>query len=121
LNTVAEGRRFPTWKEVYQMVTTFIIFSFTLIFFRSESVAEAFLYIKRIFASDYSSIELLYSVEWYVILIMILFEWCGRMKKYPLEKLPASKYLRFAIYVLLGILIMIHITPEQQEFIYFQF
>lgn len=121
LNKVAEGKRFPSLKEFYQMLLTIIVFGFPLIFFRSENVRGAILYIQRMFTTGSFSIEFLYTTPWYVIIVMLIFEWRGRAQNYPLEKLSHSKYMRFAIYAFLGILIMTHITPAQPEFIYFQF
>ena len=52
LDTVAVGRYFPKLKELLQMMTTFLIISFSWIFFRAESMFHALDYIKRIASID---------------------------------------------------------------------
>jgi len=49
LNIVAEGRIFPNFREITQLIITFSLACFAWIFFRSASVTDAFSYIGRIF------------------------------------------------------------------------
>ena len=50
-SVVAEGKLFPSIKELFQMGTTFCLTVFAWIFFRSNSVEAAIDYIERIFCS----------------------------------------------------------------------
>jgi len=51
LNIVAEGRLFPNFREIIQLIITFSLACFAWIFFRSASVTDAFSYIGRLFST----------------------------------------------------------------------
>ena len=52
LDIIAENRNFPTIKELLSMLSTFSLTVFAWIFFRAESVSQAFSYINRIFTKE---------------------------------------------------------------------
>ena len=53
LNTIAEGKIFPTLKETANMAFTFILTSFAWIFFRAESITHAIHYITQMFSFSF--------------------------------------------------------------------
>lgn len=126
-NSVAEGKLFPSFTEIVQILTTFSITVIAWIFFRANSVAHAIDYISNIFKGSIFSAPEVFSVRAFgFIVVLIGFEWFNRTKLHPLEvdvddslKMP----LRFKRWVLYFILIfsIILFNGEQQEFIYFQF
>lgn len=128
LDVVAENRAFPTMKELLSMLTTFSITVFAWIFFRAESVSQAFSYIRGIFTKELFRIPVIIGggkKELLVILLVVVFviiEWIGRRNEYAIEKLFISKkrWIRWGFYyIIIGVIFSM--LGKQQEFIYFQF
>ncbi|WP_312205880.1 MBOAT family O-acyltransferase [Epilithonimonas hominis] len=128
LNIVAEGRIFPNFREITQLIITFSLACFAWIFFRSNSVTDAFEYIGRIFSTLGTGIGYPYKLlngdlkVLIFVVIMLIFEWFMREELHPLRK-PFTKLptiARWIIYFLLATLVLLF-AGEQAEFIYFQF
>ena len=124
LDIVAEGKYFPSIKEFFQMVVTFFITCIAWVFFRSDSINQAFHYIEHMFSSSLITIPSVHPKTIIIlILVFLIIEWFQRDKKHALQfdknnKVP--KILRWVCYYLL--IIVIFIFPgAHQEFIYFQF
>jgi alginate O-acetyltransferase complex protein AlgI len=124
LNPVVEGTYVPTFREFAAIVGTFILVSFSWIFFRASSVTHAIGYIKKILtlASWTLSTEDLLRLDILpVLFIYIIIEWLGRRHETPLELLQEkAQYLRWSAYTFL-ILLMLGNIHNQDTFIYFQF
>jgi D-alanyl-lipoteichoic acid acyltransferase DltB (MBOAT superfamily) len=131
LNTVAEGKKLPSLKELFQMLSTFFLVVFGWIFFRSQTINQAVDYIKRIFRFDskffdtttfldfkghLSFYTILFSVL--SILLLILTEWIHRNKSHGLD--ISNKKGRWPIYIVLCLLIYV-CQGGSSAFIYFQF
>ena len=127
LDIVASGKYLPSFKEFLQIITTFTLTVFAWIFFRSNSVGQAFAYISTIFSSS------LFTIPFFkkgttslptliLVLFFIIIEWRGREQNYAIENMFHSKPLwyRWAFYYLL-ILIFFLFAGSNQQFIYFQF
>lgn len=125
--TVAPNSLLPSFKELVQMIVTFILVLIGWIIFRAESITQAWNYIVGIFNHSILSIphvenlrQLLYGSIGIVFLTMG--EWLNRKKEFGLdfsqEKSP--KYIRVSIYIALA-LIIIYLGGNGQTFIYFQF
>jgi len=119
---VAEGKLFPSLKELAQMVFTFFLVQIAWMFFRSNTVSDAFAYFKNTFsASLFSEVEIFPTTILLLVLFFIIVEWLGRSCEYAIEKIDfMNKPLRWGFYALL-IVLMFRFTGEQQQFIYFQF
>ncbi|WP_333601386.1 MBOAT family O-acyltransferase [Flavobacterium sp.] len=127
IEIVAQNSFFPSIKELLQIVTTFGLTVFAWIFFRSDTVAQAFSILREIFSESLLTMPKFHDKkEVLTIIILILFflivEWTGRRNQYALEKLFVHKnrVFRWTFYYLL-IILLIAFTGEDQEFIYFQF
>ena len=123
LDIVAQGRYFPTLKEVVSMVITFSLTVFAWIFFRSENISAAFSYINKIFSRSLFSAPAVNPVILYLLLLLFLVtEWFGREQQFaiarPFIKLP--KAVRWGIYYAMVITIISY-SGDNQQFIYFQF
>lgn len=123
LDVVAQGKVFPTVKEFFQVVVTFILATFCWIFFRAENLTHAFEFIGSIFSQNFfqwPNTRLTF-VLWFVI-PFITIEWIGREQEFALSnfalKWPA--YCRWGFYYLL-VLSILYFAGSEQEFIYFQF
>ena len=121
-NLVAEGKYFPTIRELFQMLLTFFITLIAWVFFRADNVTNAFIYIKNMFSESlFSKPDIIPITVLGLVVLFITIEWLGRAGEYAIEKIDfLNKPLRWSFYMLLIILMFVY-TGEQQEFIYFQF
>ena len=121
-NTIAENKNIPSLKELFLILKTFIIVMFSWIFFRAENMQTAFSYIKKIFAFSLEVERLRierYSIEIFpLIFLLIIIEWFGRHKDFPLFK--DNKYQLKTIIIILLILVLGNFS-DMNDFIYFQF
>ena len=103
---------------------TFGIVCFGLIFFRSETVEQVFYIVGKIFSTSVIKmpcININFVIVSFLVLIMFVFEWCGRYNKHPLEILRnRSKFLRWIVYFFILFLIFCF-KGQSENFIYFQF
>jgi D-alanyl-lipoteichoic acid acyltransferase DltB (MBOAT superfamily) len=128
---VAQNRFLPSFRDFFSMLITFIITAFAWIFFRSATMSEAVIYIKRMFSPSelklsFGSELLNNQITIYSMAILIfgffLVEWLGRKYKYPLAIIDTAlpKGLRWGFYYVLILLLFIYQGPNS-TFIYFQF
>lgn len=122
LDIVAQGRIFPNLKEFTAMVTTFGLTVFAWIFFRAESVGDAFAYIGEIFSASLFTVPYVKPLLLILALVFLVVEWLGREGQYALAHFGTSwpRPLRWATYYVILIAIFLFAGGEQQ-FIYFQF
>lgn len=125
LETVAQGRLFPSIKEVSAIVLTFSLTVLAWIFFRAENVTEATQYIMGIFNSSLFSVpNLKFDDKLTVILvtIFVIVEWLNRHKQHALELISskAPRWMLWSSYLLILFTIIVF-AGELQEFIYFRF
>jgi D-alanyl-lipoteichoic acid acyltransferase DltB (MBOAT superfamily) len=123
IGVVSQERSFPSLKEMFQMVTTFVLATLAWIFFRADSITEAFSYIQRVFSKSILSFPTFPSTDKFILpllLIMVVVEWVQRDKQHGLEDLDMHPILRWASY--LGLVATLFIfSSKDQQFIYFQF
>ncbi len=150
LDTVASQKLLPSFREIIQMGMTFFITTIAWVFFRAETINQAFLIISRIFSRSLFTFPALdptydpfmleqimdgilwrlpaydprfapvYTLAW--VLLMVVIEWFGRESEHALENF-GKKWLpafRWVFYYGIVYAILIFGGPEQQ-FIYFQF
>ncbi len=127
LNTVAQGKNFPTLKEFYQMGITFGLTIFAWIFFRAENIEHAISYISGISSSSLFTIPeftgmMKALMTTALIMPFILIEWLGREDQYAIEKLGLEwrRPWRYIMYYVIFISVILF-SGEEQQFIYFQF
>ena len=132
LGIVAEGKLFPSFRELFAMLTTFGLTVFAWIFFRAENVSHAFSYIGGIFSKTLFSISIedikqlsIGAHIIYVVLLIVCFvlvEWVQRNNEHSLQFRRDNNYriLRRVFYYILIILIILF-NGGKQDFIYFQF
>ncbi|TXN35969.1 MBOAT family protein [Flagellimonas hymeniacidonis] len=124
-DSVAEGKLFPSLKELFQMLFTFLLTLLAWIFFRAPSVTDAIRYIENIFSDSFFSIPSALN-EWLLTIALIIFmvfvEWIQRSKKHALEleHNQLKKPLRWAFYLAVTFSLF-WFGGAQQDFIYFQF
>jgi D-alanyl-lipoteichoic acid acyltransferase DltB (MBOAT superfamily) len=128
---VAQGKIFPTVKEIFQMLITFGLTVFAWIFFRSDTLAQAFKMIRKIFSRalfplpkgvDFVGTNRHPAIMIILVAIFFLIEWIGRDQQYAIAAfgLKWKKQWRYAFYSLI-ILSLFWFGGKDQQFIYFQF
>ena len=93
-------------------------------FFRAETLTQAFGYISGVFSKHLVSLpEIRPTYLLILILFFLVMEWFGRRHKHALETLlsKTSRVWRWGFYMCLIAVIIIFSNEAQQEFIYFQF
>jgi D-alanyl-lipoteichoic acid acyltransferase DltB (MBOAT superfamily) len=117
---VAENRLFPTFKELFSMLITFILVVVGWIIFRAENISQAFEYISEICSTSLFSIPTMGRKALVYSVIFIIVEWFGRKNQYAIEKIPVKKTFRWMIYIII-MMSIIFIGGVSEQFIYFQF
>jgi alginate O-acetyltransferase complex protein AlgI len=125
LDIVAKGRVLPSLREILAIGLTFGLTVFAWIFFRAESVRDAFRYISTIFSRSLLTMPLPnQKPKGLIALILVLFllEWIGRENNHALSKLPVRwpAAVRWLAYFAL-VFAICSAAGTQQQFIYFQF
>jgi alginate O-acetyltransferase complex protein AlgI len=124
LDIVAQGKYFPSMKELVSMIITFSLTVFAWIFFRAKSLEDAAHYIARIFSRSLFTIpNIKPSLLVYLFTaIFLVVEWLGREQQYAIANLELKlpKVARWAIYYSI-VLAILYFAGAEQQFIYFQF
>lgn len=124
-DVVAQGRLLPSFKELLQIVVTFLLVVVGWIIFRAENINDAFNYITLMVTDftphlpEHGKSALLY------IAILMIVEWLHRDRQFGLQisdggGLLARREVRWTIYVILALFTLL-CAGTQEEFIYFQF
>ena len=125
-DTVATGRFLPNIRECFQMLLTFLLVVIGWVFFRAETITDAFAYLEGIFSGSLASVPYLINIDYYVItffgiIIMLLTEWIYRHHHHNFT-LSQIKFvwIKWLIYFIMLFLLFINSSPAA-DFIYFQF
>jgi hypothetical protein len=123
-DVVAQDRKLPNLKELWQMSTTFAFVTFAWIFFRADGMQIALGYIKQIGVSisEHPGQFLILpggKMVFVYIIPLVLGDWYLRRDERKLNQ-PKKLYLRKLLQILLIILILLNFGSKS-SFIYFQF
>jgi len=128
LEIVAQGKYFPSLKELFNMTATFGLTLLAWVFFRADSVGHAMSYLAEIFSSSVFTIPDFDGRKSALVVILMLafflfIEWLGREDEYAIEKLSNRwpKFIRWVWYAFIISLIGLLAQTEETPFIYFQF
>jgi len=128
LEVVAHNSWYPTVKEVFQIVLTFLLTVLAWISFRSDDIGQAWQIYQDIFDKSLLSIpnEILSSKLYMVFLLIVFFvfiEWMGRNRHFAIENLfdNSPRIFRWLSYTFLCFLIGMFMSTKESAFIYFQF
>jgi len=128
LGVVAESKLLPSFRELFAMLTTFMLTVFAWIFFRAENASHAFSYVGGIFSETLfkmprglglsSSISIIILICFFVCI-----EWIGRKDKFAIENIyKDSRITRNIFYMIIILILLIYGNYDSEvEFIYFQF
>ncbi|MGP1992289.1 MBOAT family O-acyltransferase [Zobellia laminariae] len=124
---VADGKAFPSFREFFNIITTFSLTVLAWIFFRAETVSHAISYINGIFSNsvfetpNFGNINKGLLTIFFIVFFLFI-EWQGREGKYAIYQLGIKwkRPIRYAAYY--AIIIAIYMfSAKEQQFIYFQF
>src|SRR5450432_1239050 len=125
LDIVAQGKYFPSIREIFYMTLTFSLTVLAWIFFRANNIRHAIHYISGIFSkSVFSKPEVSPDAIGILCLaiVFLIVEWFGREQQYALAHIDRilPKTIRWVTYF--GLIIAIfYLSGKEQAFIYFQF
>ena len=126
-HTIAEGKHFPPIKEFAMMLITFLLVVVGWIFFRAETIGDAWHYIcglcsLNIFKAPYLFFTSRKNSAF--VIIMLAIEWWQRSKEHGLGELQTSlkrPIFRYILYFVLFFSILAFQTSDSIQFLYFQF
>ncbi|MFR9640863.1 MAG: MBOAT family O-acyltransferase [Rikenellaceae bacterium] len=127
-DVVAQGRMLPSLKEFFQMIATFALVVIGWIFFRAESISDAFAYMRGMvqFGTLRSTYRFFTEIEfsWLIVLFFVV-EWFNRTSTYGISYInKCNKHCVRVIYIILLYLCYFYFfknTGQASDFIYFQF
>lgn len=117
---VSEGKLLPDFKEFGQMAVTFLLFSLSGIFFRSDSLASALGYCSQLFTTGQLDFAGDASVLFWAITFLGV-EWFQRQSEYALELQNHNMAARLIVCGIIIIIILFYGQFAERSFIYFQF
>ena len=127
LETVAQGKIFPSLKEFFLMLMTFAMTVFAWIFFRANDIGHAVSYIGEILSPSLFTVPQFSNISGAMVTLMligvfVLVEWSGRTGQYAISNIGLNwkRPVRFAMYYAI-IIAIFHFSGKEQQFIYFQF
>jgi alginate O-acetyltransferase complex protein AlgI len=127
LDIVAQGKYFPTVKEIFQMSLTFGLTVFAWIFFRANNLEHALSYVSEIFSSSLFTFPKYDGDDskkplFILLFIFIIIEWLGRENQFAIAKINyrIPMIVRWGFYYLI-IFVIFKFAGDEQQFIYFQF
>ena len=129
LDIVAQGKLFPSFKELYMVCSTFLLTMLGWVFFRAANLHQGFQYIGGIFSRSIFSIPNVYAISlrsplFIFIVFALIIEWKGRENQFALQTFAIKSHymLRWSFYFALVFLVYCFAsTGPGKEFIYFQF
>ena len=122
LKVVAEGRLIPGFGDLFRILRTFLLTCFAWVFFRAESMTQAFGYLKGVFTRSFFVLPEKLSMDIVLfIMVLLIFEWFNRSYHHGLQIGRLSPLRRRLAYLFVVILILKFANFGHNEFIYFQF
>ncbi len=122
MDTVAEGRLLPSPREAINMLMTFGLVLLGLAIFRTQSIPAAGAFLARIVQAPYLGLDYMaYGTPLLYALIPLIVEWPLRTRQYGLDIGHLPAVLRWILYLVVIIAIILCGRFGSQQFIYFQF
>lgn len=131
IETIGTHNLLPSVKEFFQISFTFFLTVIAWIFFRANTITQAFEIIKGIFSRSFlqlptilvNSDKIYMAIHCAMVVLLLLVEWLHRDKQFGLqfnEKTLNAPLRRWSIYVVIVVFILLF-GGKQNNFIYFQF
>ncbi|WP_306641138.1 MBOAT family O-acyltransferase [Sanyastnella coralliicola] len=118
--TIAEGRLFPSFRELGALLYTFIVVTLAWVFFRADSIQDALDYLSGMIVGEWKAPVRFATSSTLLVLFLFAMEWLGRTnERAPFRFIP-RRWMRWGLYCLLGWLVLKGLY-NPSNFIYFQF
>jgi alginate O-acetyltransferase complex protein AlgI len=114
------GAKFNIHQFAY-ILLTFISVSFAWVFFRANTVQDAWRYIGNMLQFDISQPIVVSKRLIAILFVFVTYEWLSRHKSFPLEGLYFNKPRAWFYFYILTFFIYSYGIFNRSEFIYFQF
>ncbi len=124
LDIVAKDRWLPSFVEAGQMTMTFLLTALARVFFRSETLSQAFSYLNALFSLSFFEIPDIFPESVFgLIIIFIIVEWNGRRCNFAIENFlfNKNKFVRWLFYYIIIFTVFYFSNENNRQFIYFQF
>lgn len=127
IDIIAYNKKFPSFKEILNMLFTFGLVCFAWLFFRANSTDNLMICMDKIFSNSlfhYPKITKLpdFTITLILIIIMNIFEFLSRKEKYGIAFINKfSPVVQYGFYIFFIILIGLFMQASRTTFIYFQF
>ena len=112
-----ENKFLPSFKELTQMLTTFFFVLIGWVFFRSETLKDAFIYLYSMLFQFDTNFTWIRGLP--ILFLFIVLDWTQRKNERKLFN--HSLVIRWSLYLFLSILIFLNFGNTDVDFIYFQF
>lgn len=123
--TVAEGRWFPNFGELWRMGLTFVVVVVGWMIFRAPDMGTFWEWMSRLVTAplDMTGFPRSLGVKACVgaVAVMLALEWCTRGQAFPLARMPGPRVVRWILYLLVLAALFWFSASSGSEFIYFQF
>ena len=115
------NRKWPRLVEVLRIGLTFFIVVMAWVFFRAETITDAFAYINIILSKSFFSMPYVPKGLLSFLFVYMILEWIQRHKDHVLDVSGLHvKWLRYGIYYTV-LFCILYFAGDLQPFIYFQF
>ena len=116
-----ENRKWPTLKELVNIGLTFGFVVLAWVFFRAETVTDAFEYLGIVFSTSIATMPDIPKKGLIALGLYMVIEWLHRHKEHVLDiAYIKNKWMRYGIYYIL-VFCLFYYAGDLQPFIYFQF
>ena len=126
IDSIKKGSSSQSLKNTLNIVKTFSLTVLAWVFFRSETLSQAFTIIKKIFSKSLFLVDKVTEYEFIIsiffVVILLFIEWFNREEEYALKSflLKKKRIFRWFSYAVMIFLVIIF-SGSKQGFIYFQF
>ena len=110
---------------ILKILLTFLLVTVAWIFFRAQTIGEAFDYIGKMIQTLFDAPVKKFNISaqpvFFALILMLILEWINRKEKHGLQIKNWPAAARWFIYVFIALFIFMFGRFEQTEFIYFAF
>jgi len=114
-------KKLPTIREFFNITGTFIVVVIAWVFFRAETITDAFEYISIVFSSSLFTMPEVSKSALLLLLGYMVIEWIQRHQDHFMDITNLrNRFLRYIVYFLV-VFCIFYYAGDVQPFIYFQF
>ncbi|MGM0622232.1 MAG: MBOAT family O-acyltransferase, partial [Bacteroidota bacterium] len=110
---------------ILKIFLTFLLVTVAWIFFRAQTIGDAFQYIgqmiQTLFESPVKKFNISAQPVFFAVILMLILEWINRKEEHGLQIKNWPVVARWSVYVFIALFIFMYGKFEQTEFIYFAF